>query len=102
MCGQCLDTVWWREKGVTVAYKFKLAVATGLIETTVAPHHERVPAPAPPETQHNRDVSHDSRYDGVGHLVKQLDAKVQRCKLGGLHAVAGQSLSASNVEHICV
>ena len=64
-------------------HKFKLAVATGLIEATVAPHHKQVPVPAPSETQHNRDVNHDSRYDGVGHLVKYLDAKVQHCKMEG-------------------
>ena len=81
----CVVNAWTLSGGVRKMslYKFKLAVATGLIEATVAPHHEQVPGPAPAETQHNRDVSHDSRYDGVGHLVKQLDANVQRCKMEG-------------------
>ena len=81
----CGVNAWTLYGGVRMMslYKFKLAVATGLIEATVAPHHKQVPVPAPAETQHNRYVSHDSRYDGVGHLVKQLDAMVQRCKMEG-------------------
>ena len=82
----CVVNAWTLFGGVRKMslHKFKLAVATGLILKQRSLHimsKSLYRLPQKPNTI--EDVSHDSRYDGVGHLVKQLDAKVQRCKLEG-------------------